>query len=306
MMQMHKKRKRNQRETKCWCHKCCGEDTTYWAVRRHASRRRCVPPDQLREGQLDEAVVTSQLADPDLDDRLANPDCAEEDPHFEDAQDDEELKELDVVWAQNMRVTMWGGELDHMGWPDDIVPNVLESVCLMQSVHAKHRGSMSSAKHQYTSTLMLLPPGHGMVSYGKAQAMLRQLSVHRVERIAGCVEGCMLRYDCKRVPDARFGDCVTCPICTRPLYTTAGKPRMVNYYMPLEHHVRDIWANKDVGPKYRVRQYQSATGSLIDSRGYNAKVLLDPKVVAEPRATVWQLLLDGVPINKYVNNRLFC
>jgi hypothetical protein len=62
-----------------------------------------------------------------------------------------------------------------------------------------------------------------------------------------------------------------------------------------------------------------------DTTYYNAKVLLDPKVVAEPRATVWQLLLDGVPINKYVflltivkivvlltwcvcivNNRLFC
>lgn len=182
---------------------------------------------------------------------------------------------------------------------------------------------MADGKHHYNMTLLLLPPGHGMVSYGRAQvhtrtdtamlttmlatvnivlkltqAALRRLSYGRVERLPGCVNGCMLQVDCPNVPDANFAATVVCPDCDEPLYTATGKARFLNYYFPLKHHVADMYKDPGLAAMFTVRHYQGGSGTLLDSRGYKDKVLDNPKVRAEPRATVWQLNVDGVPINK--------
>jgi hypothetical protein len=165
-------RQRVRAAQKCYCTVCRGTLKCKSTIYNHKDRPRWVPhpPAPAPAAQLQDNDWNWRMDD--LED-WENPEGYDEDD-ADDSGDRDGPHEDEAKWAANLRRRMWEHEnlVTDMDWPEGIIPTVLESICILQSVAASHRSSIASLEQQYKATCLLLPPGHGMVSYYKAQVPL--------------------------------------------------------------------------------------------------------------------------------------
>jgi hypothetical protein len=155
------KRNRGDARQECWCDQCRGHEKSRSTVNNHSDRPRWVPPLAGPAPVVElEDVADADNWDPHM---FSDNDDDDDDDDGGDGSDDE--------WAADLRRRMWEDDdvMTDLEWSGGLILTVLESICLLQSVAAKHRSSIASLKKQYEATCLLLPPGHGMVSYHKAQ-----------------------------------------------------------------------------------------------------------------------------------------